>query len=128
MRKTDVKELLDNTAVQDPTDFPPSSTVPGLRALDSALRCNICQELYEAPVVLTCGHCFCSLVRVMITASARLYHWSASCSVRAANSVRNQRVQPAGKKPPPAASGSTRRWQKLLQPGKMQGTSLVAAR
>ncbi|KAF8479122.1 hypothetical protein DFH94DRAFT_40849 [Russula ochroleuca] len=61
MWKTDVKELLDSTDVQDPTDFPPSSTAPGLRALDSALRCNICQELYEAPVVLTCGHCFCSL-------------------------------------------------------------------
>lgn len=74
--KTDVKNLLDSTDVQDPTDFPPSSTAPGLRALDSALRCNICQELYEAPVVLTCGHCFCSLVRVMVTVSAQLYHWS----------------------------------------------------
>ncbi|KAH9955636.1 hypothetical protein BC827DRAFT_1236238 [Russula dissimulans] len=61
MWKTDVKGLLDSTDVQDPTDFPPSSIAPGLRALDSALRCNICQELYEAPVVLTCGHCFCSL-------------------------------------------------------------------
>lgn len=71
MFKTDVKELLDSADVQDPTDFPPSSTAPGLRALDSALRCNICQELYEAPVVLTCGHCFCSLVRVMVIASAR---------------------------------------------------------
>ena len=69
MWKTDVKDLLDSTDVQDPTDFPPSSTAPGLRALDSALRCNICQELYEAPVVLTCGHCFCSLVRVTVTIS-----------------------------------------------------------
>jgi hypothetical protein len=71
MFKTDVKELLDSADVQDPTDFPPSSTAPGLRALDSALRCNICQELYEAPVVLACGHCFCSLVRVTVIASAR---------------------------------------------------------
>lgn len=61
MWKTDAKELLDSMDVQDPTDFPPASTAPGLRALDSTLRCNICQELYEAPVVLTCGHCFCSL-------------------------------------------------------------------
>ncbi|KAI9456678.1 hypothetical protein BJY52DRAFT_544693 [Lactarius psammicola] len=61
MWKNDPKELLCNTDVQDPTDFPPSSTAPGLRALDNALRCKICQELYEAPVVLTCGHCFCSL-------------------------------------------------------------------
>ncbi|KAF8274245.1 hypothetical protein EI94DRAFT_845129 [Lactarius quietus] len=61
MYKNDPKELLCDTDIQDPTDFPPSSTAPGLRALDNALRCKICQELYEAPVVLTCGHCFCSL-------------------------------------------------------------------
>ncbi|KAH9999096.1 hypothetical protein BJV77DRAFT_978880 [Russula vinacea] len=41
MRKTDVKDLLDTTDVQDPTDFPPSSTAPGLRALDSALRLRV---------------------------------------------------------------------------------------
>ena len=76
MSKTDVKELLDSADVQDPTDFPPSSTAPGLRALDSALRCNICQELYEAPVVLACGHCFCSLVRVTVTISTPPYHRS----------------------------------------------------
>jgi len=70
MWKTDARELLDSTDVQDPTDFPPASTAPGLRALDSTLRCNICQELYEAPVVLTCGHCFCSLVRVTVPISA----------------------------------------------------------
>lgn len=69
MHKTELKELLDNADIQDPTDFPPASTAPGLRALDNALRCNICQELYDAPVVLTCGHCFCSLVRVMLIAS-----------------------------------------------------------
>jgi len=70
MWKIDAKDLLDSTDVQDPTDFPPASTSPGLRALDNALRCNICQELYEAPVVLTCGHCFCSLVRVTVAVSA----------------------------------------------------------
>ena len=70
--KGDLKELLYNADIQDPTDFPPSSTAPGLRALDNALRCKICQELYEAPVVLTCGHCFCSLVRVTIATSMPL--------------------------------------------------------
>ncbi|KAH9977341.1 hypothetical protein BGW80DRAFT_1288714 [Lactifluus volemus] len=61
MPKTELKELLDSADIQVPTDFPPQPTAPGLRALDSALRCKICQELYDAPVVLTCGHCFCSL-------------------------------------------------------------------
>ena len=51
------------SAVSDPTDFPPLTTAPGLRQLDNALRCNICRELFEGPVTLPCGHCFCSIVR-----------------------------------------------------------------
>ncbi|GLB35428.1 hypothetical protein LshimejAT787_0209930 [Lyophyllum shimeji] len=48
------------THVPDPTDFPPLNIAPGLRTLDGSLRCNICGELYDAPVTLNCGHCFCS--------------------------------------------------------------------
>src|SRR5215471_15455395 len=48
--------------IPHPSDFPPPQFAPGLRALDSSLRCNICGELYEAPVTLACGHCFCSVV------------------------------------------------------------------
>lgn len=58
------KNLLEADAdVQDPSDFPPHHIAPGLRQLDDALRCSICRELYDAPVMLPCGHCFCSLVR-----------------------------------------------------------------
>ncbi|KAF5386563.1 hypothetical protein D9615_001906 [Tricholomella constricta] len=46
--------------VPDPTDFPPLTIAPGLRTLDGSLRCNICGELFDAPVTLNCGHCFCS--------------------------------------------------------------------
>ena len=53
-----------NSDIQDPTDFPNNEHAPGLRQLDAALRCDICSEFYEAPVTLTCGHCFCSLVSV----------------------------------------------------------------
>lgn len=44
--------------VPDPTDFPTSA--PGLRTLDASLRCTICGDLFDAPVTLPCGHCFCS--------------------------------------------------------------------
>ncbi|TFK46004.1 hypothetical protein OE88DRAFT_1739812 [Heliocybe sulcata] len=45
--------------VHDPSDFPKSATT--LRDLDGSLRCNICGELFSAPVTLGCGHCFCSV-------------------------------------------------------------------
>ncbi|KAK0225127.1 hypothetical protein EDD85DRAFT_221008 [Armillaria nabsnona] len=47
--------------VSDSTDFPDIATAPGLRTLDSTLRCPICCELFSGPVTLRCGHCFCSL-------------------------------------------------------------------
>ncbi|KAG6328155.1 hypothetical protein ID866_10934 [Astraeus odoratus] len=43
--------------IPDPTDFPTNE----LRQLDASLRCTICSEFYDAPVTLSCGHCFCSL-------------------------------------------------------------------
>ncbi|KAF8509562.1 hypothetical protein JB92DRAFT_2945591 [Gautieria morchelliformis] len=43
--------------VTDPSDFPTDS----LRKLDSSLRCTICKDFYDGPVVLHCGHTFCSL-------------------------------------------------------------------
>lgn len=57
--------------VPDPTDF--SSSAPGLRSLDASLRCTICGDLFDAPVTLPCGHCFCSAVRVLILYSNLIF-------------------------------------------------------
>ncbi|KAG9225930.1 hypothetical protein CCMSSC00406_0006448 [Pleurotus cornucopiae] len=47
--------------ITDPFDLPGPSERPGLRDMDASMRCTICQEFYDAPVTLSCGHCFCSL-------------------------------------------------------------------
>ncbi|KZV70607.1 hypothetical protein PENSPDRAFT_579153 [Peniophora sp. CONT] len=60
MVKSGLADLLE-ADIQDPTDFPADDNAPGLRSLDAALRCKICSELYDAPVILPCGHTFCSL-------------------------------------------------------------------
>ncbi|KAF8911187.1 hypothetical protein CPB84DRAFT_1092866 [Gymnopilus junonius] len=41
--------------IPDPTDFPPDAKAPGLRTLDGSFRCDICGELYDAPVTLVVG-------------------------------------------------------------------------
>lgn len=50
-------QVLLSTNIPDPSDF----SMPDLRQLDASLRCTICGELYDAPISLACGHCFCSL-------------------------------------------------------------------
>ncbi|KAF6758258.1 hypothetical protein DFP72DRAFT_888528 [Ephemerocybe angulata] len=46
--------------VPDPTDFPDQTKAPGLRTLDATFRCSICGDVFDAPVTINCGHCFCS--------------------------------------------------------------------
>ncbi|KAK0442972.1 hypothetical protein EV421DRAFT_1710525 [Armillaria borealis] len=58
-KKQTIEQLA--ATVSDSTDFPDIAAAPGLRTLDSALRCPICCELFSGPVTLRCGHCFCSL-------------------------------------------------------------------
>ncbi|KAG7453048.1 uncharacterized protein BT62DRAFT_44099 [Guyanagaster necrorhizus] len=58
-KKRTIEQLA--ATVSDSTDFPDIDTAPGLRTLDTALRCPICCELFSGPVTLRCGHCFCSL-------------------------------------------------------------------
>lgn len=49
-----------NHDVADSTDWL-STSLPGLSALESALRCQVCKDFYETPMITSCSHTFCSL-------------------------------------------------------------------
>lgn len=47
-------------SVSDPTDWD-NTKFPLLNPLDSALRCDICKDFYNSPVITNCSHTFCSV-------------------------------------------------------------------
>ncbi|AWU77797.1 uncharacterized protein C5L36_0D05230 [Pichia kudriavzevii] len=46
--------------VSDPSDWK-NTKYPDLANLDSLMRCQICKEFLQAPVLTTCDHIFCSM-------------------------------------------------------------------
>ena len=46
--------------VSDPSDWD-NCKLPSLSNLDSFLRCQICKDFLNAPVLTSCGHVFCSI-------------------------------------------------------------------
>lgn len=46
--------------VTDPSDWLPTN-LPFFAPLDSALRCQVCKEFYNTPMITSCSHTFCSL-------------------------------------------------------------------
>ncbi|KAF4125369.1 E3 ubiquitin-protein ligase RAD18, partial [Geosmithia morbida] len=49
-----------NHDVADSTDWL-STSLSALSALESALRCQVCKDFYETPMITSCSHTFCSL-------------------------------------------------------------------
>lgn len=47
-------------AVPDPSDWL-KSTAPKLAPVESALRCQVCKDFYDTPMITSCSHTFCSL-------------------------------------------------------------------
>ncbi|KAI1123424.1 DNA repair protein rad18 [Nemania abortiva] len=47
-------------SVADSTDWL-STPIPGLAAVEAALRCQICKDFYRTPMLTSCNHTFCSL-------------------------------------------------------------------
>ncbi|KAF3926260.1 hypothetical protein ABW20_dc0105183 [Dactylellina cionopaga] len=57
--------------IADPTDWLKTS-VSGIQALETGLRCQVCKEFYNAPMVTSCGHTFCSLcIRKCLSSSQK---------------------------------------------------------
>jgi DNA repair protein Rad18 len=55
----------------DSTDWIATS-IPSFEPLEAALRCEVCKEFYENPVITNCSHTFCSLcIRRCITSDGK---------------------------------------------------------
>ncbi|KAK8009858.1 hypothetical protein PG990_008823 [Apiospora arundinis] len=46
--------------IADSTDWL-STPLPGLAAVEAALRCEICKDFYNTPMLTSCNHTFCSM-------------------------------------------------------------------
>lgn len=46
--------------IADPSDWL-RSTVPKLAPVEGALRCQVCKDFFDTPMITSCSHTFCSL-------------------------------------------------------------------
>jgi len=46
--------------VSDPTDWL-QTTLPTFSPLENALRCQVCKDFFNTPMITTCSHTFCSI-------------------------------------------------------------------
>lgn len=46
--------------IADPSDWL-KSTAPKLAPVESALRCQVCKDFFDTPMITSCSHTFCSL-------------------------------------------------------------------
>lgn len=45
--------------ISDPSDFSDTS-IPTLSEFDTILRCQVCKEMFDTPMITSCSHTFCS--------------------------------------------------------------------
>ncbi|KAF2428357.1 DNA repair protein rad18 [Tothia fuscella] len=50
----------DKNEIADSTDWLPTS-LPQFSVLESSLRCQVCKDFYDTPMITSCSHTFCSL-------------------------------------------------------------------
>jgi E3 ubiquitin-protein ligase RAD18 len=64
----------------DSTDWIKTS-LPAFEPLEAALRCEVCKEFYNNPVITSCNHTFCSIcIRRCITADGKCPSCKTGCS------------------------------------------------
>lgn len=57
--------------IADSTDWL-TTPLPGLAAVEAALRCQICKDFYNTPMLTSCNHTFCSMcIRRALAADAK---------------------------------------------------------
>ena len=57
--------------VADPSDWL-STSVSGLGPVEAALRCQVCKDFFDTPMITSCSHTFCSLcIRRCLTTDSR---------------------------------------------------------
>ncbi|KAF1990899.1 DNA repair protein rad18 [Aulographum hederae CBS 113979] len=60
-----------NLDLADSTDWL-NTSLPAFAALDSALRCQVCKDFYDTPMITSCSHTFCSLcIRQCLSAEGK---------------------------------------------------------
>ncbi|KAL8972599.1 MAG: hypothetical protein Q9183_000457 [Haloplaca sp. 2 TL-2023] len=57
--------------VADPSDWL-NSSIPKVAPVESALRCQVCKDFFDTPMITSCSHTFCSLcIRRCLTSDGR---------------------------------------------------------
>lgn len=57
--------------IPDPSDWL-KSTAPKLAPVESALRCQVCKDFFDTPMITSCAHTFCSLcIRRCLTSDGK---------------------------------------------------------
>lgn len=57
--------------VTDPSDWL-QSAIPKLAPVESALRCQVCKDFFDTPMITSCSHTFCSLcIRRCLTSDGK---------------------------------------------------------
>lgn len=57
--------------IADPSDWL-KSTAPKLAPVESALRCQVCKDFFDTPMITSCSHTFCSLcIRRCLTSDGK---------------------------------------------------------